>query len=676
MGKTHIPDQKLRELITHFGKYRLTNDDFEFPDLLGAAYEYLIKEFADSAGKKGGEFYTPRDVVRLMVLMLAPAEGMRVYDPCCGSGGMLILSRQYVEEHGGNPRDVSLYGQDNNGGVWAICKMNMLLHGIPDADVQNEDTLLIPAHVEGGELMRFDRVITNPPFSQNYTQEGMKFPERFRYGFCPENGKKADLMFAQHMVAVLRPGGMLATVMPHGVLFRGGAERDIRKGFIDDDLLEAVISLPPNLFYGTGIPACILVMRAKGAKPKARKGNVLFINADAEFRAGRAQNYLRPEDIEKMVSTFNRFADVPGYATLVSHEALAANDYNLNIRHYADNAPPPEPHDVHAHLLGGVPKAEVEANCGLFEAHGFNPRRFLINGDKRYFSFGARLKDRAQIKVTIEADEGVQQKETELCEAFAKWWGRQRKRLAGLPETKDLMVIRAELLKSFESAMVPVGVLDQFKVSGVIASWFSEALYDLKALAAQGFDGLVDGWIATIRAAVEEDDKASGSFDPLEHKLVRTLLPDYLQELADALAKKADLEGQIEAAKPSDEEGDDAAEADDADRPTEEQVKAIKKDLAAVRKDIKKLEAALLDRLDEVRTGLGADEIQRLVLDLFHADLAAQLDRYVGAHRQQIIEAVENWWDKYKVTLQDIEGERDGAAKRLKKYLDELGYQQ
>jgi type I restriction enzyme M protein len=161
----------------------------------------------------------------------------------------------------------------------------------------------------------------------------------------------------------------------------------------------------------------------------------------------------------------------------------------------------------------------------------------------------------------------------------------------------------------------------------------------------------------------------------LEHKLVRTLLPDYLQELADAQAKKADLEGQIETAKPSDEEGDDAAEAED-DRPTEEQLKAIKKDLAAMRKDIKKLEAALLDRLDEVRAGLGAVEIQAMVLDLFHADLAVQLDRYVGAHRQQIVEAVENWWDKYKVTLQDIEGERDGAARRLKKYLDELGYQQ
>lgn len=305
VGKSKIPDTRLRQLIDHFNKVRLRNEDFEFPDLLGAAYEYLIGEFADSAGKKGGEFYTPRAVVRMMVRLIEPQEGMRVYDPCSGSGGMLILSHEYVAEHGGNPRNLRLYGQELNGSVWSISKMNMLLHGIPDADMQNGDTLAEPLHQEGGELMRFDRVITNPPFSMNYTKDGMKFPERFRYGWCPESGKKADLMFAQHMLAVLRPKGMVATVMPHGVLFRGGAERDIRKGLLQDDLLEAVVGLAPNLFYGTGIPACVLILRAKGSKPAERRGKVLFINADAEYQEGRAQNYLLPEHIEKIANALN-----------------------------------------------------------------------------------------------------------------------------------------------------------------------------------------------------------------------------------------------------------------------------------------------------------------------------------------------------------------------------------
>ncbi|MFU8806010.1 MAG: type I restriction-modification system subunit M, partial [Bradymonadaceae bacterium] len=188
VGNSRIPDKKLRELIMHFNVHRLRNEDFEFPDLLGAAYEYLIGDFADSAGKKGGEFYTPRAVVRMMVRLAKPTEGQRIYDPCAGSGGMLILSHEHVAEHGGNARNLGLFGQESNGGVWSISKMNMILHGIPDADLQNGDTLAEPLHLESGELMRFDRVLSNPPFSQNYSREGMPFPERFQYGWAPEGG--------------------------------------------------------------------------------------------------------------------------------------------------------------------------------------------------------------------------------------------------------------------------------------------------------------------------------------------------------------------------------------------------------------------------------------------------------------------------------------------------------
>jgi type I restriction enzyme M protein len=226
--------------------------------------------------------------------------------------------------------------------------------------------------------MRFDRVLSNPPFSQNYSREGMEFPGRFLHGWCPESGKKADLMFAQHMLSVLKSDGLMATVMPHGVLFRGGDEKKIRQSLIENDHLEAVIGLPPNLFYGTGIPACILVMRPKGAKTAERQGKVLFINADAEFHAGRAQNYLRPEHIEKIVYAFERFQSIPGYAAVVEKQDLKDNEYSCNIRRYADNAPPPEPHDVRSHLLGGIPKAEVEAKRQLLTAHGLDPNRIFV----------------------------------------------------------------------------------------------------------------------------------------------------------------------------------------------------------------------------------------------------------------------------------------------------------
>ena len=383
-NKRTLSDDACKDLVRHFSRHRLRNEDFQFSDLLGAAYEFLINMFAESAGKKGGDFYTPRDVIRLMVRILKPAQGMSVYDPTCGSGGMLIISREFIEQSGGDPTNLRLCGQVNDASAWSICRLNILLHGVAGADIQFQDTLLHPMHREAGELERFDRVIANPPFSQNYTRSNMEFPERFRWGWCPTTGKKGDLMFTQHMLAVCKPGGMVVTVMPHGVLFRGGAEKEIRKKFLEQDLVEAIIGLPQNLFYGAGIPACILVMRPNLTgqplnpnKPAARRGHVLFINADAEFHAGRAQNYLRPEHVEKIVSTFDRYENVPGYARAVTIAEIAdeSNDFNLNIRRYVDNAPPPEPHNVRAHLLGGVPVPEVTDHRCMFDALGFDPAK-------------------------------------------------------------------------------------------------------------------------------------------------------------------------------------------------------------------------------------------------------------------------------------------------------------
>jgi type I restriction enzyme M protein len=379
VGESEIPDERLRRLISHFNKYRLLDEDFEFPDLLGAAYEYLIAQFADSAGKKAGEFYTPRGIVQLMVRILDPQSGTTLYDPTCGSGGMLIQGNEHAVQHGGTR--LRLYGQEDNGAVWAICRMNLLLHGIPDADIRNGDTLAEPKHIEDGRMMRFDQVIANPPFSQNYVKRGMQFTDRFRFGWCPTTGKKADLMFAQHMLATLKQTGKMAVVMPHGVLFRGGEEKKIRLALLRDDCLEAVIGLPQNLFYGTGIPACILVMRQPGGKPEKRRGKVLFINADREYREGRAQNFVDPEHIEKIVSTYVTFADVPSFATVVEARAIREVEAgNLNIRRYADSSPPPEPHDVRAHLHGGVPVAEIDAIRAHAEAQGLTLDDLFLAG--------------------------------------------------------------------------------------------------------------------------------------------------------------------------------------------------------------------------------------------------------------------------------------------------------
>ena len=671
VGQSRIPDRKLRDLIAHFSKYRLRNEDFEFPDLLGAAYEYLIGEFADSAGKKGGEFYTPRSVVRMMVELVQPQAGMSVYDPCSGSGGMLILSKDYVEEHGGNPRNLHLAGQEYNGSVWSISKMNLLLHGIPDADMQNGDTLAEPMHVHGGQLDRFDRVLSNPPFSLNYTRDGMQHPERFQWGWAPEGGKKADLMFVQHMVSVLKGGrGIAATVMPHGVLFRGGAERDIRTQLLDDDIIDAVIGLAPNLFYGTGIPACILVLRAPGTKPAERAGKVLFINADAEFSAGRAQNYLLPEHAEKIVSAYRAFADIPGYATVLTRKELAANDDNLNIRRYADNAPPPEPQDVRAHLHGGVPRSEVDAKAPLFTAHGFSPRRIFAPRDEAYLDFSPGL-SKADLKVRVITDEGVQAREAELRTALDRWWDQHSSLVADLSATKSLMNVRRTLLESFITELQPTRLLDRFQLAGVIVRWWNTNQYDLRTLVAHGFTGVVDGWVTTITTAMEDSDT---KVDPLDHKLVSELLPSYLDELAAIDGRRAELDAQIKAGSATVDE-DDEEPADVAEALSPADLATLKKQLLTVKKQQKAMRQEFITKLGKARAELTAAQENDLVLRLAKDDVIIHSNAYVTAHRQQIIAALENWWDKYAIPLRQIEAECADASSRLSSFLKDLGYE-
>ncbi|PFU64051.1 type I restriction-modification system subunit M [Priestia megaterium] len=335
--KEVLTDSVLQRLLQHFSLLNLTNGNLSEPDMLGRAYEYLIKMFADDAGKKGGEFYTPSKVVELLVKLIRPEEGMRVYDPTCGSGGMLIQSVDYVREQGGNPQSLSLFGQEKNLGTWAIAKMNLLLHGLPDHRIEKGDTIRQPKLIEDGEIMLFDRVIANPPFSlKEWGREEAEHDPygRFQYGLPPKNA--GDYAFIQHMVASLKSDGICGVVMPHGVLFRGGAEGKIRQGLIESDLLEAVVGIPSNLFYGTGIPACILIFNRN--KSLERKGNVLFIAAECDYQEEKNQNVLREKDIEKIISSFDVYEDIEKYARVVSLDEIKLNDYNLNITRYIDKS--------------------------------------------------------------------------------------------------------------------------------------------------------------------------------------------------------------------------------------------------------------------------------------------------------------------------------------------------
>ncbi len=335
-NKERFPDEVLERLLQHFDKYRLRKEDAE-ADMLGNAYEYLIAQFADDAGKKGGEFYTPKQVVRLIVECLEPKEGMDICDPACGSGGMLLTCWHYMQNKKKNPKSLNLYGQEINLNTWAICKMNLFLHDIDDAFILRGDTLRDPKHLVSDKnkaIKTFDRVIANPPFSlKEWGYEVWKTGDpyaRDTYG-CPPKSY-GDLAFVQHMAASLNSKGKLGVVLPHGILFRGGAEGKIRQGFLEDDRIEAVIGLAPNLFYGTGIPACVLII--SNQKPANKKNKVLIINGAEEMQAGKNQNTLSDENVKNMVQAYKKFEDQDKFCRVVDLDEIKENDYNLNIARY------------------------------------------------------------------------------------------------------------------------------------------------------------------------------------------------------------------------------------------------------------------------------------------------------------------------------------------------------
>ncbi|MGB7534063.1 MAG: type I restriction-modification system subunit M [Halobacteriota archaeon] len=678
-GRTRLKDQQLIDLIHHFNKYRLTNEDFEFPDLLGAAYEYLIKQFADSAGKKGGEFYTPPQVTRLLVLLIKPQEGMTVYDPTVGSGGFLIQSQQYVEEQGQNPRNMALYGQEINGVTWSICKMNMILHNIPDAHIENDDTVTNPVFIENGYIKHFNRVLANPPFSQNYSRANMQFAQRFKYGFTPETGKKADFMFLQHMVACLISDGVMATIMPHGVLFRGGREKIIRAGIVEDDIIEAIIGLPPKLFYNTGIPACVVAINKN--KPEHLRNKILFINADREYGEGRNQNYLRPEDIEKIVTVFDAKKEIPKYSRLVDIKEIGDNDFNLNVRRYVDNSPESEVEDIHAHLAGGIPKREVVIYKSHLQKFKLSPELLLTEKDDKYLRFREEVKEKSQIKAIIDAFDGVKNTVSKHLDGLDEWWNEVRPDIEGFFGDNHLWDFRNKAIAKLKEKLLSPGVLDEFKIAGIFVNWWEDLRYDFKTIVSTGWSkNLIDDEMIKERFFGSE----IGEIDGLESKVAET--EGALNELLDEVDEWDDEEqGQRTAGR------------------VKKYLKEIIKDLRAswqesalkeaskwegligaiegretalknLRKALKDKEKKIEDRIKGKREALTEEEAKELLLEMFYMQIEKQLEKYLNTEKKVLVKIFEKLWDKYQVPLVLLKEERDEDVQKLDEFLTTLRY--
>ncbi len=643
---------------------------------------------------------------------------MRVYDPTVGSGGMLIQVRDYVREKGQDASNVRLFGQEKIGTTWSICKMNMLLHGIPDADICQQDTLREPQHKdETNQLRRFDRVLANPPFSQNYIKKDMQFPGRFPV-WMPEKGKKADLMFVQHMLAVLKADGRLATVMPHGVLFRGGEEREARKHFIDSGTLEAVIGLPGNLFYGTGIPACILVLNKAGA---AQRRHVLFINADREYREGKAQNHLRAEDIDKIVHAYRAGQNIPAYARRVPLAEIRTEDYNCNIRRYVDNALPPEPHDVRAHLHGGVPVTEVDALThfwhnypGLRESC-FAPRPVTtqpvrtnpltvrpepVEGHAQvpYADFTPALQNQRTIADHIAQHPAVQQSQAQFMQQLATWWQAHLPVVEALaPDAtnqnatgRNVYAVRAALLEGIERTFTDQNLLTRYQVRGAFANFYQTLASDLKSIAASGWgpelipdDDILQSQFPQVLAELETQHArlaelqaliAAASEEDFEDTEDTGVLPaDEVKALKVALK---DAKGMAKAAKRDTALGDWKAFQVEADR-IEAQLlrhKTLEDEAKTLKAHIKTTTDKKDTLVAQARLKISADEARIIIVERLGQVLLASYQHYLRADQRACVAAVENLWRKYAVTAKQIEAQRDAAAAALHGFLVELGY--
>ncbi|BAZ34086.1 type I restriction enzyme, modification chain [Cylindrospermum sp. NIES-4074] len=359
LGQTRDRNVRLKMLLEDFAnpKLDLRPSRIGNMDVIGNAYEYLIAKFAAGAGKKAGEFYTPAEVSELIAELIAPKAGERICDPTCGSGSLLIKCANYIRRQGS--KDYSLYGQENTGGTWALAKMNMFLHGVDSARIEWGDTIRSPKLLEDDKLMRFEVVVANPPFSLDKWGADDVVSDRFKRferGIPPKG--KGDFAFISHMIETTTlMNGRVAVVVPHGVLFRGGSEGKIRQQLIEENLLDAVIGLPSNLFFGTNITAVILIF-----KQNKIDNNVLFIDARQDYEKATNQDKLSDKDIKRTVEAYKKRQTVDKYSYLANFEEIQANDYNLNIPRYVDTFEEEEEIDI------GIVQSEIDfLECELAE---------------------------------------------------------------------------------------------------------------------------------------------------------------------------------------------------------------------------------------------------------------------------------------------------------------------
>lgn len=494
LGKGKEMQDRLSKLVTIFADLDFRGSRAEGDDLLGDAYEYLMRHFATESGKSKGQFYTPAEVSRVLAKVVGIGPGTRqdhtVYDPTCGSGSLLL---KVADEA---PRGLTIYGQEKDNATWALAQMNMILHGYEDRDIRKGDTITSPQFTQGAQLRTFDIAVANPPFSIKSWSNGLENEYgRFELGRPPE--KNGDYAFLLHILKSLKSNGKAAVILPHGVLFRGSSEAGIRKELLRRGYIKGIVGLPANLFYGTGIPACIVVLGKENAQ--ARTG-VFMIDASKGFIKDGNKNRLRSQDIHKVVDVFNRQVEIERYSRMVPLHEIAdpKNDYNLNIPRYIDSSEPEDIQDLHAHLHGGIPDRDLDALSGYWEAFP-NLRATLFKPNRPGYSDLAV--GVTEVQQTILDSDEFQKFATDVRGQVDDWFAAHRPILQAIDAStvpKDLIAhISDDLLARFKDTPL----LDEYDVYEQLMTYWHGVMHD------DVFLIMNDGWLDAAKPRKTIEDK-------------------------------------------------------------------------------------------------------------------------------------------------------------------------
>lgn len=477
LGRGREMQDRLSKLVAIFEALDFRDNRTEGDDLLGDAYEYLMRHFATESGKSKGQFYTPAEVSRIMaqVVGIGPAtrQDQTIYDPTCGSGSLLLKAANEA------PRSITVYGQEMDNATWALARMNLILHGHPTAELWCGNTLAAPYFKQkDGSLKTFDFAVANPPFSAKAWSSGLNPAHdefgRFEYGVPP--ARNGDYAFLLHLFRSLKSSGRGAIILPHGVLFRGHKEADIRRNLIRRGFIQGIIGLPANLFYGTGIPACILVIDKEDAH--SRRG-IFMIDASKGFLKDGNKNRLRSQDVHKIADVFNRQTELSRYSRMVPLAEIAspANDYNLNIPRYIDSSEPENLHDLRAHLDGGIPNRDIEA-LGAYWAVFPSLRQALFRGNGRAGYSEVRTDTPQQVKTTILCHEEFKSYSQRASFLLDGWINAHQPTLHGLDIGVNPKKIISTLSEGLLTRFVDLPLLDRYDIYQRLTDYWDEAMQD------------------------------------------------------------------------------------------------------------------------------------------------------------------------------------------------------